>query len=183
MTLPVFVFDSMAVASTSPVTRSMLPVILAADVPSSWAPSNTILASFMPLILTGWSLTPGMPKPWTVFFVKLTMMPMEIGAGFASFASFILSVVVPSHASVNVVSAARAVIGKQMIIAVRAMTRQQDRSIAETPAGPTLAAYHDRQEAVRTLFRAGGAYAIRALPDLCFGIVSERLVRSTRHSP
>jgi hypothetical protein len=25
--------------------------------------------------------------------------------------------------------------------------------------------------------------AIRALPDLCFGIVSERLVRSTRHSP
>jgi len=28
-----------------------------------------------------------------------------------------------------------------------------------------------------------GAYAIRALPDLCFAIVSEGLVRSTRHSP
>jgi hypothetical protein len=62
--------------------------------------------------------------------LKLTMMPMEIGAGFASFASFILSVVVPSHASVSVVSAASAV--GPATIAVRAMMRQQVRSIGET---------------------------------------------------
>ena len=57
-------------------------------------------------------------KPLTVPAVKLTMMPMETGSGFASSVS---DVAVPVHASVSVAgSAARAVIDRPATIAVRA---------------------------------------------------------------
>jgi hypothetical protein len=56
---------------------------------------------------------------------------------------------VPSHASVSVVSAACAV--DRPSITARVMTREQGRSIGKETAGPTLAAYHGRQEAVPTV--------------------------------
>jgi hypothetical protein len=45
-------------------------------------PPKKTVVSFMVVILTGKSESkPEGPNPWTVRFVKLTMMPMEIGCG------------------------------------------------------------------------------------------------------
>src|SRR6516162_4957102 len=63
---------------------------------------------------------------WTVRFVKLTMMPIETGSGLST----IVSVAVPRHVSISVVSAACA-LGNPTSITARAITHEQARGIGE----------------------------------------------------
>ena len=82
-------------------------------------------SSMRSIILTG------KPNPWTVWFVRLTMMPMEIGSGLAL--GVRMSVTAPLQAIVSVDgSAACAVIDRPATIAVRAMADEQVRSIVMT---------------------------------------------------
>jgi hypothetical protein len=126
----VFLFILIETAFMSPVTRSMLPEIFRAVSSVSWEPSKKIVVSSDEVILSGKS------KPATVRAVKLMMMPIEVGSGLPAGivmsvdpGGIDMSVAVPLHASVSVVSAACAFIDKQVTIVMRAMIREHVRSM------------------------------------------------------
>jgi hypothetical protein len=73
-------------------------------------------------------------KPVMVLFWKFTVMPAFISVEDVR-TSPVFQVSVPLHASVAVVSAACAVTKLQITIAVRAIMREQVRSMRESPAG------------------------------------------------
>ena len=127
--------------------------------PLNW-PRKTRIASFTSVMLSWTSISVNCSrKPWTVRVVKSTTRPIETGPVSPLSPVLVFMLAVPLHASVSVVPAACAVDRPTSVMA-RAMHEQRRSIPKETPAGPTLAAYHGFQEAVRALFPAGATPTI-----------------------
>src|SRR5262245_57838642 len=73
-------------------------------------PKKRILTSFIAVILTGKSATPGMLKPSTVRVAKLTTTPIETGTGLSS--GVVGLAIVPWQANVSVSGSAAAAVEK-----------------------------------------------------------------------